>query len=334
MKTNVAIIIPNWNGKELLGRCLESVNQQTRKPDMVIVVDNGSVDGSVEYLKKHHPGVTVIKHSTNIGFAGGVNSGLHTILKENYDWVALLNNDAVLDKQWLRKALETANSKKGLGAVAGKILSADKKTVDSTGDFYTTWGLPFNRDRDLPADQATIEPGFVFGPCAGAALYSTAMFKDVGLFDENFFAYHEDADLHFRMQLRKWMTYYNPEVIAYHATSSTSKKLPGFTTYHTFKNFPQLFWKNVPLGLMPKILPRFFIAYTMIYFNSLFTGKGWPATKGFLMSLVLFPKKLIERLHIQRNKKISSQELLKVLVQDLPPSATRLRKLRSVFTRS
>jgi GT2 family glycosyltransferase len=334
MKTNVAIIIPNWNGKELLSRCLESVNQQTRKPDMIIVVDNGSVDGSVDYLQKHHQEVIVIKHNTNIGFAGGVNSGLRLLLDKNYDWVGLLNNDAVLDKNWLKRALETVNTEKGLGAVAGKILSADKKTVDSTGDFYTTWGLPFNRDRDLPASQATSTPGFVFGPCAGAALYNVAMFKDVGLFDEDFFAYHEDADLHFRMQLRGWKSYYNPEAVAYHATSSTSKKLPGFTTYHTFKNFPQLFWKNVPLGLIIKILPRFVIAYSMIYFNSLFTGKGWPATKGVLMSLFLLPKKLVQRRSIQKNRKLSSNDILKILVQDLPPSAIRLRKLRSFFTSS
>jgi GT2 family glycosyltransferase len=246
-------------------------------------------------------------------------------------YTALLNNDAVVHKDWLKHLAAALDGNTELGAAASKLLSADKKHIDSTGDFYTTWGLPFNRQRDEPASQAVDTPGFVFGPCAGAALYRMTMFDEVGLFDEDFFAYHEDADLHFRMQLYGWKAWYVPSAEVYHQTGSTSGKIKGFTTYQTFKNYPLLFWKNVPLRLLPGIFIRFKIAYFAIYASSLMGGRGLPATKGFLRMLTLFPKKLTQRWHIQKNRKASVAYINSILIHDLPPNADKLRRLRSFF---
>lgn len=330
MKTNVAIVIPNWNGKDRLESCLEAVVKQSEH-SLVIVVDNGSTDESVKFVRKHFPQIDLIVHDRNLGFAGGVNSGIMRAKTMGIEYIALLNNDAVPEKDWLKNLYSIIRQDSELGAVACKLLSADKKHVDSTGDFYTIWGLPFNRDRDLPAAEAESKEGYVFGPCAGAALYRVSALEDAGLFDEDFFAYHEDADLHFRLQLKGWKTLYTPKAVAYHATGSTSKTIKGFTTYHTFKNYPILLIKNVPGRLLPSVLLRFTTIYVGIYINSLIQGRGWPATKGVVKFLALLPKKMVERRRIQTSKRVSTSYIHSILIHDLPPNVGKLRRLNRIF---
>ena len=219
-----------------------------------------------------------------------------------------------------------------LGAVTCKLLSADEKHIDSTGDFYSTWGLTISRQRDKKAEDAIGNEEKVFGACAGASLYRMDMFNEVGLFDEDFFAYYEDSDLNFRMQLAGWKILYNPKAIAYHATGSTGNKIKGFTAYQTFKNFPLLFWKNMPLRLLIHTLPRFTFVYVIIFLNSFAKGNGLAAVKGLLRMLTLLPKKLVERRKIQKNRKVSVSYINSILVHDLPPNATNLRKLRAFFS--
>jgi len=328
----ICVVIPNWNGKDRIGACLDSVLGQSLKP-IIIVVENGSVDGSLAFLRTHYPSVELVVNQKNLGFAGGVNGGIRLAKQLGAQYVALLNDDALVHKDWLRQLATALDKNPELGAAASKLLSADKKRIDSTGDFYSTWGLPFNRQRDEPASQAIDKPGFVFGPCAGAALYRMTMFDAVGLFDEDFFAYHEDADLHFRMQLSGWKAWYVPSAEVYHQIGATSGKIKGFTTYQTFKNYPWLFWKNVPLRLLPGIFIRFKFVYFTIYISSLVGGRGWPATKGFLRMLTLFPKKLVQRHHIQKNRKVSIDYINSILIHDLPPNATKLRRLRAAFVK-
>ncbi|HTE22537.1 MAG TPA: glycosyltransferase family 2 protein [Candidatus Limnocylindria bacterium] len=327
------VVIPNWNGRAEIGACLDSLLKQSLNAT-IIVVENGSTDGSLEFIRQNYHQVDLVVNQKNLGFAGGVNSGIRRAKQLGADYVALLNNDALVHKDWLKHLATALYEDAELSAAASKLLSGDKKHIDSTGDFYTTWGLPFNRQRGEPASRAISHEGLVFGPCAGAALYRMAALDDVGLFDEDFFAYHEDADLHFRLQLAGWQTLYVPQAEAYHQTGTTSGKIKGFTTYQTFKNYPLLFWKNVPARLLPVMLPRFTLVYLFIYCNSLVSGRGWPATKGLLRMLTLLPKKLLERRHIQKSRKVSIDYINSVLVHDLPPNAARLRRFRALFTRS
>ena len=334
MKTNspkVAVVIPSWNGVDEIGACLDSLLDQSVAAH-IIVVENGSSDGSLEFIQTTYPSVEVLAQKKNLGFAGGVNVGICKAMNDDYQHVALLNNDAVADKDWLKHLLEALRGNASAGIVTCKLMSEDKQHIDSTGDQYTTWGLPFPRDRDVEASKAHNAPAEVFGASGGASLYRSTMLEEVGLFDEDFFAYYEDVDLSFRAQLAGWKVLYEPKAEAYHATGSTSRKIKGFTTYQTFKNFPILFWKNVPTQLVPKMLPRFMIAHASIYVSSLLGGRGWPATKGALRALILFPKKLIQRRNIQKNRKVSVDYINSILVHDLPPNATKLRRLRAIFT--
>ncbi|MBC7942938.1 glycosyltransferase family 2 protein [Candidatus Saccharibacteria bacterium] len=330
----VAIVVLNWNGIEDTLLCLESLLSQSYKQFHIVVIDNGSVDNSKELLKtyrtRHSDKIEVIYNPINFGFAGGVNTGIEWALNENFEYVALFNNDAVADKDWLKSLVDAAQPKE-VGISTGLLLHENGKTIDSSGDWLSSWGLAFPRNRGDKTAKA-FKAGLVFGATGGASLYKTALFKDIGLFDEDFFAYYEDADISFRAQLAGWKVAYTPKAIAYHKQGATSKKIPGFTTYHTFKNLPLLFLKNIPHGLLFPVGIRFYFAYWLILLNAIVKGNGIPAIKGAWMSFVLGFKKLGERRLIQKNKRVATSYVKSILWNDLPPDQTGVRKLRKFFT--
>lgn len=332
--SRVAVVILNWNGIDDTLECLDSLLLQSFTDYQLVVVDNGSTDNSKvlldEYQQKHSDKVKIIYNSTNLGFAGGVNVGINYAMKNDFEYIALFNNDATADKNWL-ELLVDGICDENIGICTGLLLHGDGKTIDSTGDWYTTWGLPFPRNRnDLTKKAPT--GGLVFSASGGASLYKTSILRDIGLFDEDFFAYYEDTDISFRAQLAGYKITYIPNAIAYHKQGATSKKLPGFAVYQTFKNLPLLFIKNVPAGLIIPIGIRFYFAYWLMFFNAVFKGNGKPAIKGLWMSFILGFKKLGERHKIQKNKKVETGYIKEILRKDLPPDQTGLRKMRKILT--
>ena len=332
--TSILIVVLNWNGIDDTEKCVESLLAQTYKDFKILIVDNGSKDNSKERLEKlaaNNPhDIHVIYNPQNLGFAGGVNTGIQFALENDFDAVALFNNDAVADKDWL-KNLEL-NLRGDTSIVTGLLLHADGKTIDSTGDFYSSWGIGFPRFRDTKSTNAP-DSGQVFGASGGSSLYSTDLFRKIGLFDENFFAYYEDADISFRTQLIGQKVYYTKDAVAYHEQGATSSKIPGFTVYQTFKNLPLLFWKNVPTRLLLKVGSRFLLLYTLIFANAIKNGSGWPALKGIFASIWYFwTAALWKRFKIQGNKKVSADYIWSILYHDLPPEQTGMRKFRKIFT--
>lgn len=331
----VAIVVLNWNGIDDTMECLKSLLTQTYKNYTIVVVDNGSVDHSLEilepFISERSDTIHLIRNTENKGFAGGVNTGIQWAFERKYDYVALFNNDAVADKDWLNHLVTSLDASKELGAVTGLLLHEDGKTIDSTGDWYSIWGLAFPRSRDENTIFAP-KSELVFGASGGATLYRTKLFEDIGLFDERFFAYYEDADISFRAQLAGYKVAYNADAIAYHKQGATSKKIPGFAVHQTFKNLPLLFWKNVPTRLLLTVGPRFLLAYTLMYGNTFTHGTGWAATKGLWKSLTYLRQALRERQAIQGNRRVSSTYIKSILWPDLPPDQTGLRKLRRIFT--
>ena len=332
----VAVVVLNYKGIEDTISCLASLAQQTLKDFTIIAVENGSGDNSREEFKKlekqYGSKLHTIYNKENLGFAGGVNCGIRWALENNYDKIALFNNDAVAEPDWLEQLLKTSD-KEQAGITTGLLLHEKGDTIDSTGDWYTTWGLPFPRNRN---DRASKAPGQepVFSASGGASLYRAEVFNDIGLFDEDFFAYYEDTDISFRAQLAGWKIIYTPKAIAYHKQGATSGRMPGgFTVYQTFKNLPILFIKNVPRGLLFSIGIRFWFAYTMMLGHAIKKGRGSAALKGWLKSIQLFwASGLRERRKIQQHKKVSTDYIRSILWHDLPPDQTGLRKVRRVFT--
>ncbi len=331
-RTRIAVVVLNYKGLKDTLACVDSLKEQTYDDFHIVVVENGSHDGSIEKLwPLESDQVTVICNDKNLGFAGGVNTGIRWAMANNYNYVALFNNDAVADPKWL-KSLVTAQKKHKSGITTALLLHENGKTIDSTGDWYSKWGLPFPRNRGDAVDDAP-EEGFVFGATGGSSLYSLKMLEKIGLFDETFFAYYEDVDVSFRAQLAGYKVVYAPKAIAYHKQGATSSKMPGFAVYQTFKNLPLLYLKNVPRGLLFTVGVRFWFAYIMMLGNAIKKGSGLSAFKGWLMSVVHTPRALWQRVRIQHAKNVSTSYIKSMLWQDMPPDQTGLRRLRKIFIR-
>jgi GT2 family glycosyltransferase len=327
-----AVVVPNWNGADSLGACLDSLLAQSLKT-RVIVVDNGSVDNSKALLEKYGEAITVIWHKKNHGFAGGVNAGFRRAIKDGVTYVAAFNNDAVADKLWLQNLVEELEKHQQDGIVTSKILTQDGKRIDSTGDYLTVWGLPYPRGRGETKIEKYDEQTEIFAASGGASLYRAKTLEEVGLFDEDFFAYYEDVDLSFRAQLAGWKVRYAPKAVAYHQIGATSSKIKGFATYQTMKNQQILLYKNLPDKYRGKIMCRFTLAHTLFFLRAFSRRQGWAALKGDLQGTYLLLKKRGARHRIQAGKKVSDEYIWDMLVHDLPPNARALRKLRAKWWR-
>lgn len=328
----VVVVIPNWNGAAGLRSCLNSLVAQSLGPH-IIVVDNGSIDDSVELLEKYYPDIEIIRHSKNLGYAGGVNPGFRRAIDMGAAYVAPFNNDAVADRLWLESLVAQADKHPDAGIVTCKLLSSAGDHIDSTGDYYTNWGLPYPRGRGEKDTTAYDHQTTIFGASGGASLFRVKMLEEIGLFDENFFAYYEDVDLSFRAQLGGWTVLYEPRSIVYHELSTTGKRIKGFFTYQTVKNLPWIVIKDVPAPLLPSILPRFLFSHLMFVGRAVIRGHIWYALKALVVCLALVPKKLVERHHIQSIRKVPPEYIWSILTHDLPPNASNLRKLRAAWWR-
>lgn len=320
---NLFIVIPNWNGADLIGECLDSLQEQSQATQ-IVVVDNGSVDDSIDIIEKSYPEVVLIKLPENTGFSGGVNTGIKYALEQGADAVALFNNDAVADKDWLKNLSQTMDENPKSGIVTGKLLLTDKKHLDTTGDFYSVWGMPFPRGRNQRDEGQYDEPGLVFGASGGASLYQAAMFNHIGLFDERFFAYYEDVDISFRAQLYGWDVYYQPSARAYHHLSATSSKLGNFSRYHATKNFFMLYTKNMPGWLFWKYLPLFSLQAARLAASSILKGHSWTYLKGLGRAILNIPYVRAERRRIQKERLVHTEAIDVILYKQRPPRILKI----------
>jgi hypothetical protein len=197
----VAVLIVNWNGGDLLTRCLESLEQQRRRPDHVIVVDNASSDDSLKRARHLLKDVELIQLPSNVGFARGNNLAAHAA--RQFDALALLNPDAVAEPGWLEALVRAAERHPETASFASRMLLASTPLyLDGAGDSYHVSGRAWRNGHRILSTTWPAEDAEVFGPCAAAALYRREAFDEVGGFDEQYFCYFEDVDLAFRLRLR------------------------------------------------------------------------------------------------------------------------------------
>ncbi len=314
---NTAVIVPNWNGKEILGACLDSLLSQSINCT-IIVVENASTDGSLDYVKNRYPEVELVVNKKNLGFAGGVNSGIRKALELKCDALALFNNDAIADKNWLKELLAIAE-KDDAGIVACKFKKIKSEEIDSTGDFYSIFGLPFPRGRGKKDIGQFDHDTTIFGASGGASLYRVKMLKEIGQFDEDYFAYFEDVDISFRAQLSGWKIAYAPKAVAHHHIGGTSSKINGFATYQTAKNFWFVYTKNMPGYLYFKYLPLAIYWYYRMFAARLIKGGFIAFAKGWIVGILFTPKKMLQRIAIQRKRKVSIKYIDSILYHGRPP---------------
>lgn len=329
-KNDVLFVVLNYKGWRETIPCIAAIRAQTH-PYHIVLIDNGSHDESLEKLAQfeNNPDITYIIHEVNLGFAGGVNVGIRYAMEHNYPRLVLLNNDAIIEPDWLAK-LVRAMDKTGASSVTGLLLSGDGTKIESTGDGYSNWGLPFPVQRDEPSADAH-DSGYVFGGTAGASLYKTELFTDIGLFDERFFAYFEDTDINLRAQLAGHTAYYEKSAVGYHDHNTTSKKIPGFTVYQTFKNLPLCMWKNIPLPMLVPMFFKFYACYGLMYVRAILRGQFVVATKGVLTNITLMPHALAERWRVRQLRRVTTSYYRDILYDDLPPN--NKRTARRIFHR-
>jgi GT2 family glycosyltransferase len=326
----IAVVVPNWNGADRLAACLDSLLAQSL-PCRVIVVDNGSVDGSLKLLEKYQD-LEVILNEVNEGFTGGVNPGFQRAIDDDLKYVATLNNDAVADKDWLKNLAAILDKNPHVGIVTSKILDGKGKKLDSTGDYLTVWGLPYPRGRGESDLDKYDDQTEVFAASGGASLYRVRMLREIGLFDQDFFAYYEDVDLSFRAQLADWKVRYAPTATVKHQIGATSSQLKGFATYQTLKNQQLVLYKNLPGKFWWRVGWRFTLAHSLFLLRAIGRGQGWPALKGDLKGSYLMLKEHSARKQLQRARKVKDSYVWShLLVHDLPPNAHNLRRLRGVW---
>lgn len=224
--SQTTVVVPNWNGGRWLPSCLDALARQRPLAAEVIVVDNGSRDGSLHHVRTRSAELPlrVLELGANTGFAHAANRGIEGSRTE---FVALINTDVVLADEWLERMEAALRDDPGAASVACKMLSLrDPTRVYDAGDFLRRDGACEQRGRFLRDDGRWDDPGEVFGACAGAAVYRRSAVLAVGGFDERYFAYLEDVDLALRLRLAGWACRYQP-VVARHAGEGSSPQLAG-----------------------------------------------------------------------------------------------------------
>ncbi len=311
----VDIIIPTYNGLQNVKSVLCSIYKQTTKDFRIILVDNCSSDGTVEFVKSEYKDIIVIENPSNLGFSKAVNYGIKLSLTSNTsDIILLLNNDIEIEPDFIEKAIKTFNNVVEADFIAVKMMNFfNRDIIDDTGDLIRkTGGTPMARGHGEKDIGQYNKSGFIFGACAGAAFYKSKLFKDAGMFDEDFFAYLEDVDLSFRFQLFGYKCYYNSDIVCYHKRRETTKKFEGWETYYTERNLIALRLKNYPFDLYIKYSILFFLSRLNRYRLFLFNypkGTFKFAVKGYFSGILQLPKIIRKRRHIQLNKKVSSEYL-------------------------
>lgn len=296
-----SVIIPNWNGRDLLDTCLSSLRRQTYRNFEIIVIDNGSSDDSIQFIESFYPEVRVVKLQENKGFCVAVNCGIKLAWGK---YVALLNNDTETHPEWLRELVKALEENPGVGFCASKMVNFfERNKIDNAGDKLSFYGSIVGKN-EIDSGQYD-QPRFLFSACAGAAIYRREMFEDIGLFDEDFFAYYEDIDLGMRAQLRGYKCLFVPTALVYHIHQATSDRMPTKRFIYAQRNIIFVHLKNMPLVMLLKILPAFLTTHILVSFGYLIHTKDIKTVLSIYWQVFRkIPSVLIKRRHIQKKIRV------------------------------
>ena len=316
----VTVVVLNWNGKNLLRECLERLKDQTYRDFSVVVVDNGSVDGSVDWLKLRFPDIHVIALDKNYGFCLANNIALQEIDSE---YVALLNNDAMAQKDWLARLVTAMAENPSAGFATSKFLFYDQPNIiDRAGDGYTLAGVATLRGRGENVSRYD-RTEWIFGACGGASIYRMRMLKEIGYFDSDFFLIHEDVDLSFRAQLRGYRCLYVHDAVVRHRASSTIKHDSPVSVYYGHRNLEWVYLKNMPTGLIKKTLILHMVYVLASFGFFLIRGQIRPFLRAKRDALKGWRRMIRLRRGIQNEKAVSDRYLWELFEKEF--FLTRLR---------
>lgn len=307
MTPRVSVVIPTWNAADLLAQALASLAAQSFTDFEIIVVDNGSTDGTRERLARDFAAVRVVPLPRNLGFAAATNRGIAAAAGEI---VVCMNNDVLAEPGWLAALVAALDARPDAGSVASKMLDAKRPgVIDSAGDTMSLVAWNFGKgEPDGPRFSAARE---VLSACAGAAAYRRALFDAVGTFDETFFAWFEDVDLGLRAQLAGFRCWYEPAAVVHHLGSATADRVSATKTFYTARNALIVFFKTMPLR---RLLPWGPVMLLWPWLNPVIQQRPfWPHVRAFFAFLGLLPRTVAARRALFRRRPLHIERVLALL---------------------
>jgi len=311
--TIVSVLILYWNNASHVRHCLDCLAKQTLKNFEVVVVDNGSVDNMNILPQDKQEDLILLteKLETNKGFAAANNIGAR---RARGKWLALLNADAFPEPDWLEKLLRAAEENPEFTFFSSRqIQTSAPELLDGAGDSYHITGLAWRRYYNKLVKEYGYQVEEVFSACPAAALYAREEFLKVGGFDEDYFSYFEDVDLGFRLRLGGAKCLYVPEAVVHHVGSASTGKRSDFSVYYGYRNMIWTFVKNMPSPLIWIYLPLHISAILFFAFYLTLRGQGKVIWKAIFDAVRGLSKMIEKRKAIQKNKKIKTSELLRIM---------------------
>jgi GT2 family glycosyltransferase len=303
MTPDVSVVIVTWNGRAHLETCLTALAAQQGVEFETILVDNGSTDGTAAFVGERFPAVRVVALAENRGFAGGNNAGAR---EARGRCLAFLNNDTAVEPGWLLALRRGLDEPAGVALVTSRIVYMhDPAVIDSAGDGLLRWGGAFKRLHGAPAHRAA-ESREVFGVCGAACLMPRAVFEELGGFDEQFFASHEDVDLSYRARLRGYRCRYVADASVRHHGSATLGKVSAFGVFHGQRNLEWMYFKNTPGTLLLRTLPGHLLynAAAALHFARL--GLFGTFVRAKVAAAAGLPRVLRERAVVQASRRVGA----------------------------
>lgn len=313
-KAKIAVIILSYNGREYLPDCLYSLKQQTLKPHQIIVVDNHSRDDSVGYMKENYPEVMVIENKKNVGFARGNNIGISEALKKNPDYIYLLNQDTICDKDCLKELMAAVQtSRKKIFAYQSLILCwPEKEKIQTSGDKIHFLGFGHSGDYKQPKTIINNKLSIInITYASGAAMFiNVPALEKVGLLDRDLFMYHEDLDICLRARFLGYDIQLAPKSIVYHKyKEGISKNCWYWSERNRLITLLKFYkWRTLIL-----IFPFWLCMEFGVLFYSLCTGWLHLKLKSYVSILLQLPKTLLKRKKIQKTRQITDKQLSQYL---------------------
>lgn len=314
----VTVVIVNWNGGDMLGQCVASLVKQTRRPSRILVIDNGSTDGSADRVR-HYGSVEVRSTGVNLGFAKANNMAVREC---DTQYVALLNPDAFPEIDWLERLVDAARANPDMAAFGSRqMMYGTPDILDGIGDVYHFSGLIWRDGYGRASSDTDDVEGEIFSPCAGAALYRRDVLVEIGGFDEDYFCYVEDVDLGFRLRLAGYKSMYVADSVVHHVGSASSGgHYSDFAVYHGHRNLVWAFVKNMPGVLFWILLPAHVLLNVVTLVHFALRGQGGVMLRAKRDALKGIPSAWRKRRRIQAQRRASILDIWRVLDKRLFPS--------------
>jgi len=321
----LSIVMVSWNSAAHLPRCLDALLAQTYRGFEVILIDNGSQDSALDGLREKYPelDLQIQKLKNNLGFAVANNMGAQLARGQ---WLALLNTDAFPDPDWLECLVEAAKNHPNAFFSSRQIQANNPGYLDGEGDVYHVSGLAWRNKFASPV-YPLIVPQEVFSACAAAAFYPRQAFLDAGGFDGDYFSYHEDVDLGFRLRLRGLRCLLIPQAVVHHIGSASTGNRSDFSVYYGHRNLVWNYFKDMPSPLFWLYLPLHGLMnfINLIYFT--IRGQGRVIWRAKLDAFLGLPAILKKRRVVQCDRQVSSAEIHRVMSRNWwAPFLTFLRR--------